>query len=75
MTDRIDVKQELKKAKAIISELKEKNIALEGEIDSLCGVLGEMKETDVKDWTPLLKKIRVGAVSSSSVMPKNKADA
>jgi regulator of replication initiation timing len=75
MSDRIDVKQELKKVKAIISELKEKNIALKDEVDSLYGVLGEMKEADVKDWTPLLKKIRVVAAASSSVMSKNKADA
>ena len=75
MSDRIDVKQELKKAKAIISELKEKNIALGDEIDSLWGVLDEMKETDVKNWTHLLKKIRVDALASSLMMSKNKADA
>ena len=75
MSERIDVKQELKKAKTIISELKDRNIALKDEVESLWDILDEMKETDVKNWTHLLKKIRVDALASSLMMSKNKADA
>jgi hypothetical protein len=59
-----------KELKKVIKE----NVKLKDEVDSLWGLLDEMNESDVKNWTHLLDKIESDAILKNLMTTTKKAD-
>ncbi len=59
-----------KELKKVIKE----NVKLKDEFESLWGLLDEMNESDVKNWTHLLDKIESDAILKNLMTTTKKAD-
>ena len=68
-------KNEVCKKSQTISELKEKNKKLQDEVDSLWAMMDELTESDIKNYSHLLKDVKSDILTRTLMITTKKADA
>jgi flagellar motor switch protein FliG len=66
---------ETKKLKNKIAQLKKENKKLTDEVESLWAMMDEVKKSDIKNWSHLLKDIEKDVLVRALMVTKKKADA
>ena len=67
-------KDKFQDTKEKIKQLKEENIKLKDELDSLWLMMDEMQKADIKNWTHLMKQLEKDMLAKSLMTTKNKAE-
>tara|TARA_R110000824_G_scaffold27426_14_gene93285 strand:- start:9382 stop:9588 length:207 start_codon:yes stop_codon:yes gene_type:complete len=58
----------------LIKELRNKNRELQDEVDSLWTMLGEIKESEIKNWTDIISQMKIKVGTRALMTSKKKAD-
>ena len=66
--------EKFKDAKEKISQLREENKKLKDELDSLWLMMDEMKKSDIKNWSHLMKQLKEEVLAKSLMTTNNKAE-
>ena len=70
----VSKKDKFQDTKEKIKQLKEENIKLKDELDSLWLMMDEMQKADIKNWTHLMKQLEKDMLAKSLMTTKNKAE-
>ena len=70
----VSKKDKFEDTKEKIKQLKEENIKLKDELDSLWLMMDEMQKADIKNWTHLMKQLEKDMLTKSLMTTKNKAE-
>tara|TARA_R100000008_G_C3474249_1_gene110557 strand:+ start:95 stop:310 length:216 start_codon:yes stop_codon:yes gene_type:complete len=70
----VSKKDKFQDTKEKIKQLKEENIKLKDELDSLWLMMDEMQKADIKNWTHLMKQLKKDVLAKSLMVTKNKAE-
>ena len=72
--EQVSREEKFKDAKEKISQLREENKKLKDELDSLWLMMDEMKKSDIKNWSHLMKDLSQSAITKSLMVTNKKAD-
>lgn len=69
-----DFKKHMKEAREQIKELKNQNSKLKDELESLWDMMDELKQSDVENWSHLMKQVEQDVLTRTLMTSKKKAD-
>lgn len=72
--EQVSREEKFKDAKEKISQLREENKKLKDELDSLWLMMDEMKKSDIKNWSHLMKQLKEEVLAKSLMTTNNKAE-
>ena len=69
-----ELNEQIKDTKEKIKLIKAENVKLQDEIDSLWSMMDELKESDIKNFDHLVKKLQNEVIEKSLMTTNKKAD-
>ena len=69
-----ELRKQMEDAEAELKKVKENNLKLEDELESLWSMMDELKKADIKNWGHLVKQLQDEMVTKSLMTTTKKAD-
>ncbi len=69
-----ELEEQIEKAEEALKKVREENIALQDEVNSLWAMMDEMTKSDIENWSHIMDEVKSDVIAKTLMVTKKKAD-
>jgi len=69
-----ELEEQIEKAEEALKKVREENISLQDEVNSLWAMMDEMTKSDIENWSHIMDEVKSDVITRTLMVTKKKAD-